>query len=65
MGRLPSAETQLRTLKRYVRELETENRNLRTNESGYRIRATKAEQEVSEWKKRFDALLFQGYKDSP
>lgn len=30
---------------------------MRADRDAYRIRATKAEQEVAEWKRRFDALL--------
>lgn len=50
-------QTELRNLRREhkrVREALTE--ALRIGES-YRGRATKAEQETAEWKRRFDALL--------
>lgn len=57
MGRVPSTETQLRNLKRELsREIDRANGFARDRDA-YRARATRAEQEVAEWKNRFDALL--------
>lgn len=50
MSRAPSAETQLRNLKRNMREIEK-----RLDEIVARIR----QQEAAEWRRRFDELLFQ------
>lgn len=57
MARKPSPETTIRYLKRDLAE--TERRLIAANEkaSEYRARATKAETECAEWKRRFDALL--------
>lgn len=57
MGRQPSDKTLLATERRENKRLRQELNALRLVESGYRARATKAEQEVSEWKRRFDDLL--------
>lgn len=50
-------ETEIRNLKRDIKRWYAERETLRTERESYRIRATKAEQEVAEWKRRFDALL--------
>lgn len=57
MSRLPSAETQLRHARGDLHRTKQELSSLKEVAESYRIRATKAEQEVSEWKRRFDALL--------
>lgn len=57
MSRAPSEKTQLATAKRMVRELQDEVRNLIAESGRYRARATQAEQQVTEWKARFDKLL--------
>ena len=55
--RKPSPETELRNLRREFKELRTDWRDARAASDAYRARATKAEQEIVEWKRRFDALL--------
>lgn len=50
-------ETEIRNLKRDVKSLRYELKLADENTRAYRARATKAEQEVAEWKARFDALL--------
>lgn len=55
--RKPSPATELRNLRSSVRILNEEAVRWRLERDGYRARATKAEQEVAEWKRRFDALL--------
>jgi predicted nucleic acid-binding Zn-ribbon protein len=54
---MPSAETQLRHLRREHTKVTNDLANALTKCSEYRQRASKAESEVAEWKKRFDALL--------
>jgi hypothetical protein len=55
--RKPSAETQLRLTRRELKASMVDRLNLTNEVSGYRRRATKAEQECAEWKARFDLLL--------
>lgn len=57
MARPPSPETQLRTTRALIRGLEKELARARQQVTDYRARATKAEQESAEWKRRFDILL--------
>jgi FtsZ-binding cell division protein ZapB len=57
MSRAPSAETQLKNLRRLHNELQRELNTARIAADAYRARATKAEQEAADWRKRFDALL--------
>jgi multidrug resistance efflux pump len=57
MAKAPSTETQLRTAKRRIAELEREVSGLSAQYATMRGRATKAEQEAAEWKARFDVLL--------
>jgi hypothetical protein len=57
MPRQPSIETQLRTARADIRRLTVEVARAEQQATGYRARATKAEQEASEWKQRFDILL--------
>lgn len=57
MSRLPSEKTQLATARRETKKLLLEVSKLKSDMEYYRRRAIKAEQEVAEWKARFDALL--------
>ena len=63
-------ETQIRNLVRELRELRAQRDRIagelhdQSNAMGdYALRATKAETEVAEWKKRFDVLLSQLVKE--
>ena len=57
MSKPASAETLMRSTKRELNSLRTENLQLR-KERGYQtMRADKAEKELAEWKARFDILL--------
>lgn len=57
VGRLPSDKTMLANLRRELKRARKDlsERSLACDQ--YRRRATQAEQELAEWKKRFDALL--------
>lgn len=55
--RKPSEATQLRAARREVKSLQDTLAALRGSENSYRVRATRAETEVAEWKRRFDDLL--------
>jgi ribosomal protein L10 len=55
--RQPSEKTQLATLRRDLRQSDSELRIVRAALTEYLARATKAEQELAEWKRRFDELL--------
>ena len=55
MSKPPSDATKLKTAQRDLRDTYTLLQNVRSERDTYRIRATRAEQEVSEWKARFDA----------
>lgn len=57
MSKLPSEATQIRSLKRQLAEAERESKARAAETATYRARATKAEQELKEWKDRFDLLL--------
>lgn len=57
MGRIASPETQLRQARSILREVQAELSIVRSSRDEHRARATKAEQEVAEWRKRFDLLL--------
>ena len=57
MSRLPSEATQLRNLKAQLKRAEADISALMSKRDEYRARATKAEQDASEWKARFDTLL--------
>ena len=52
-----SPEIELRYLKRAYSRQEADLLSARTYRDTYRARATQAEQEIAEWKRRFDALL--------
>ena len=58
MAKAPSDATRLRTTQRELRDNYTLLTNARNERDHYRARATKAEQEVAEWRARFDALLY-------
>jgi len=57
VSRPPSAETQLRTAKSELKEQRAALSAQAEATAIWRGRATKAEQEVAEWKARFDLLL--------
>lgn len=57
MAKQPSVETQLRRARADCRELNAELIVVRKRAAEYCTRATKAEQELAEWKQRFDILL--------
>lgn len=57
MGKAPSIETQLRTAKSRIKELERSLSEAEKQRLAYRTRATQAEQESAQWKQRFDILL--------
>lgn len=62
MSRLPSVETQLRTVKAELREARIDVSRLRVACAAITERAIKAEKEASEWKERFDVLLRKEHK---
>lgn len=55
--RKPSAETEVRSLRRELAEVKALSAQRGIEANTFRSRATRAEQEVAEWKRRFDALL--------
>jgi FtsZ-binding cell division protein ZapB len=57
VGKLPSEKTQIKNLRYDCSILRNERDSLKIERDKYRNRATKAEQEVVEWKARFDTLL--------
>jgi len=57
MSRAPSEATKIRNLTRMLRNREVELQAVKQQREAYRLRATKAEQEAAEWKRRFDILL--------
>lgn len=57
MGRPASDKTLLASERRTNRRLMKDMHSVVRERDSYRIRATKAEQELAEWKKRFDLLL--------
>lgn len=57
MARTPSPATELRNLKSRLKLEEAAYSSLSKERDVYRTRATKAEQEAAEWKRRFDLLL--------
>ncbi len=57
MGRTASPETQLRSAKAEIKDLEAQLTVMRRSRDEYHSRTTKAEQECKEWKERFDLLL--------
>ncbi len=54
----PSAATELRRVKADLKLYKAERTKNVTLIQQYRARATKAEQELAEWKQRFDRLLW-------
>jgi hypothetical protein len=65
MSRPPSAETQLRHLKRDHTKVTTDLADALTRCSEYRQRASKAEKEAAEWRQRFDLMLAFNFKVPP
>ena len=57
MPREASTETKLRTARANIKELQRALSEAEKQRTAYRERATKAEQEAAEWKRRFDILL--------
>ena len=57
MPKKPSAETELKRVKAELRKKTELVREYHDDAYGQRHRAIKAEQECSEWKRRFDLLL--------
>ena len=57
MSKAPSDATLLRALKRKYADLIVQHQAVSRDCTNYRARATKAEQELAEWKARFDLLL--------
>jgi hypothetical protein len=57
MSRAPSLQTRFKTIRRMHTNLQKELNTARIAVEAYRARATKAEQEAAEWRKRFDLLL--------
>lgn len=57
MSKAPSLATQLRTANRALKESAAALDRAQAKLTEYRARATKAEQECAEWKRRFDLLL--------
>lgn len=57
MSRKPSAETEVKSLRRDTKRLKTEPASAWASVTEYRARATRAETEAADWRKRFDLLL--------
>lgn len=57
MGKPPSDAMLLKQERRNSRKLEQRCFSLQSELAAFRARATKAEQEAAEWRKRFDQLL--------
>lgn len=57
MSKPPSEKTKLANERRLVKRLRVELMDVQRSMNAYRSRATKAEQELAEWKARFDKLL--------
>ena len=64
MSKPPSAETQLRHLRREFKELAEEMKQVKIEVTQYRGRSQRAENEAAEWKRRFDTLLAKGFGPS-
>jgi hypothetical protein len=65
MSRKPSDATVVRRLRADLNRAESDKNTLNANCLQWRARATKAEQEAAEWRKRFDALLERTPKLTP
>lgn len=57
MGKEQSPQTEIRNLRREVRRLRDDLAREKTTAEAYRRRATIAEQDAAEWRRRFDSLL--------
>lgn len=55
-------ETEIRNLKRQLKDEVAVAWTMRQQVEHYRVRAMKAEQELAEWKERFDVLLRAPYE---
>lgn len=64
MSKPPSDKTVIANLRRSLREETARTQSAITEREAYRARATRAEQEVAEWKARFDKLLERTPKES-
>lgn len=64
MSKMRSAETELRQTRSEIKQLKKDVATARMECSIYRTRATQSEQQVSEWKARFDKLLERTPKES-
>lgn len=65
MSRPVSDATALRNVRAYLRSANKQLDAARAEAISYRIRATKAEQEVAEWRRRFDVLLVRDQRELP
>jgi hypothetical protein len=57
MSRKPTPETELKTVKRELRQSQEDAAKWLRDANTYRARAMQAEQECADWRKRFDLLL--------
>lgn len=57
MAKAQSEATQIRALKRELKNLQSTFTTVCILRDEYRARATKAEQEAAQWRERFDLLL--------
>lgn len=57
MSKAPSEKTMLASARRELNLCREDLARTKRTADEYRVRATKAEQEVKEWKERFDLLL--------
>lgn len=65
MSRPQSSATQVRHLKAQLTKVTHDLSEALTRASEYRQRASKAETEAAEWRKRFDILLSKGVETKP
>lgn len=63
MSKAPSEKTQIRTLKRQLKDANAIAAEARMQARIAEGRLTKAQQECAEWKRRFDSLLAAGFKE--
>lgn len=65
MSRPASPATEIRNLKRLLAAVTKDSAEHRMQARIAEGRLTKVQQEVAEWKRRFDALLASGFKEAP
>lgn len=65
MSKAPSMETQLRNAQREWVYYEKRCEQVSAAHDAWKMRAVKAEQELAEWKSRFDKLLERTPKEAP